>query len=205
MANIRRVFEQPPPTRTPGKRKASLAHRGLTPERRATVLAQLRLTGMYVDAARALGASVETITRWRKENPDFEEECKAASAEVDARIGLKARLCLELELDKVASGYRPPRQQLTAAGEVVETLDAPYQNNYMVRMGLTKLDPEYTHPKQKIEVSEAEKVESAADAAAARLAKFDKEKTQVYIGEDGVKVTTNIPKTRKRRRRRRRR
>ena len=130
MANIRRVYEKPLPPHT-GKRKKPIVSEGLTPERRAIVLAQLRRTGMYVDAAKALGSSVEAISIWRRKHPDFEEECKAASAEVDARIGLKARLCLELELDKVASGYRPPRQQLTATGEVVETLDAPYQNNHI--------------------------------------------------------------------------
>ena len=74
-------------------------HVGLTPERRDAVLAQLKLTGILQDAADAVGVNVMTLYKWRKDNPDFEEECILATRSMDARIAEKARMVLEMELD----------------------------------------------------------------------------------------------------------
>lgn len=197
--------------KTRGQRAPQL---GLTPERRATFLAQLERTGLFVDAARACGVDAATAYQWRKKHPDFEEECQSVSRKVDARIGETARLVLEMRLQDMASRYRPPKQVVTGHGEVVETLQEPVFDTQAMRMGLTKHNPDYTHPKQQVEISEAEKVESAADAAEERLKEYDKSRaeeymdnrTTVHFNEEGIKVTTTgLPKKKSRKRRRRKR
>ena len=52
-----------------------------TPEARAEVLRLLRKGNAYAPAAASAGISRMTLLRWRKEDPDFDEQCHAAEAQ----------------------------------------------------------------------------------------------------------------------------
>lgn len=153
---------------TRAKGKEATPRRGLTPARRAKALAAMRDSGIFSRVAESLGVPFNTLHSWMVRHPDFRAEMDVIRDEIDQRVGQKAVNVLEHHLDNILEG-RPVKRRRQAAvkvqggGESIEWLEeeeTPEINPALVKMGLTKLDPRWTHPKQEHEVTlnEVEKV-----------------------------------------------
>lgn len=152
--------------------KARAPHNGLTAARRRKALRAFAETGIYRRAAEACAVDEDTLLHWRRGHPDFEAEMDEAGREYDQRIGMKARCALEQQLDRQLAGdRRPDRYGVTQKGDrvLVEQGDLYEVDAAKLRTALTKLDPEWTHPRQKVEHSGTLTVTEAVAEAAARL------------------------------------
>ena len=123
--------------------------RGLTKERRASLIEHVRATGVYAHAYRALKIPRGTFDHWRRHDPTFQSELDEACRELDREIGTLGRRALHKALDDFIEGRPVPTPTvINKTGEVVD-LDMPRELNVAaVRTALTKLDPTWTHPTQ---------------------------------------------------------
>ena len=142
--------------------------RGLTKERRKMALRIFAETATYARVYEALGVDAETLKRWRDANPDFQAELDEAERQYDRRIGELARTRLDEHLQSIGT-MRVTRRRHTRdnKGEAyVEVDEEPVEANVaMVRTALTKLDRDWTHPRNdvNVNVSTAEKVWDASE------------------------------------------
>ena len=136
---------------------------GPTKQRKEAVIAAYRRTGVYAHAAEVIGLSTRRLREWRAANPDFEEELTAAGEELSMEIGQCARGVTHQHLLDALSRRQlvKKRQQavILRGGrgqpdtvEVVTLIDTEPMsiNASLVRAGLTKLDPAWTHPPKDI-------------------------------------------------------
>ena len=124
--------------------------RGLTDERMEAAVAAYRATGIYARAAEAVGISARRFAEWRKEHPPFQEALDAAGREYDAHIGTIARRALHQELEACLNGVPEWEDALTRDGTKVRLERSRRLNVAAARTALTKLNPEWTHPKQDV-------------------------------------------------------
>ena len=148
---------------------ARAAPAGLTEARENAVLAQLRESGRYDEAAAAAGVSYMTLYRWRKADAAFAERCTAAIDAMNVRIGQKYRRAAELHVDSVIAGERLPDKyavvQKTGETVLVQRGERIPLNTQLARYALTKLDPSWTAPKQEVEHTGAVTLTEAVAAA----------------------------------------
>ena len=156
-----------------GKR-AQAPHLGPTPARKKAVLEAYERTGRVDMSAAAIGVAERTLQEWRQFDADFEAEWREAGNRCDIRIGTKARMALEQHLDDVLERkrVRRKRQEALKDGTVVDLVDDEPASAHpaLIRTGLTKLDPQYTHPKTEIEHSGSVDLMHAISAARERMA-----------------------------------
>ena len=142
----------------------------LTPVRREKVLRAFRDTGIYARAAAAAGVDDSTLRTWRTDNPDFQAELDMLRAAYDLEVGQKARCALSQELDRFIAGEPIHEQAVVQRDGSVVTLEQPRQLNVSaVRTALTKLDRDWTHPKQEVDVSATITLDESISRAAAKL------------------------------------
>ena len=159
------------PKKAVAKRKQAGKQRGLTDLRRKAILGQVRTHGCYARAYEALGIPHSTFYLWLEAHPDFHDELRAATAEVDARVGQKARHALEGHFDDVLSRATVRRTReapiaVAGGGQEVVTLveEEPVElNPALVRTALTKLDRAWTHPEATMRVEGTVVVETTAE------------------------------------------
>ena len=168
-------------------------HAGLTAARRATCLAQMAETGVLAHAAESCGVSEATVRLWMKTHPDFDEAMRGLAEQVAQRMGQKALNVAEQHLDACLSGKpmmalrrKDGVRNLKGGGQEVVTMyeEIPIEANpLIVKLGLTRLDPRFTHPKQELSVDATVATESLAERLA-RLEAEEKAADAATTGED---------------------
>ena len=148
---------------------------GLTDERREIAVAQMQQTGIFADAAAAVGVSISALSYWRSEHPDFEAELQAARRNVEVRAGQKAVHALEAHLEAVLNGERLEDRYAPVPGKpgervLVQRGDKIPLNVNAARTLITAYRPELTHPKTEVEHSGTVTVAAAVKAARERMA-----------------------------------
>lgn len=139
------------------------------PEAREKVLAMLRMGNAYSQSASAAGISAMTLSRWRKADSDFDEQCHAAEAEgirvIEDVILNTAKSAEDKSLAFQAAKFIVERRKPTRGDYAPVSHNHPFlaiQHNYM--NPLAQFAPNPISPKQldKPTVVEGEIVDSAA-------------------------------------------
>lgn len=145
---------------------------GLTKERRAKAIESFREYAVYARAADAVGVSRSRFDEWRTEHPDFQAELDEAARQYDLNVGQLARCALTKHLNEYLNETPTWAEGIVQkTGQKAKLRSERDLNIAAIRTGLTKLDPDWTHPRQQVEHSGTLTVTEQVAEAAARLEK----------------------------------
>ena len=140
--------------------KSTGHHRGLTPARRAAAVQCFRESGIYARVHEALGVPERTFSDWRRDDPTFQAELDAAARELDMEIGALGRHALQQHIEDAVAGKRITKtrqgtRRIAGGEEEVVTFEETEPvtlNIAAVRTALTRMNPEWTHPRQQVDM-----------------------------------------------------
>ena len=125
--------------------------------------------GTQTAAAKAAGVGDRTITNWHRAYPKYREAVKEAIDEYAATVGQAAHAALTAHIEAAARGDMVLTKQGIEAGKTVELHERVTLNPALARLALTRADPRFTHPAQKVEHSGQVAIDTALDEAIAKV------------------------------------